>query len=324
MSFIDIYDPKKRNEIVEKHIQMRKKQKNRDNEEHEERVKLEHNRVELFKPILESNMKIHTELVDEKKKLMETLNSFKNIKIEEPEIDNEKDQSIDISDSNISNSDIINPYLQSKIDISNAGYSIRFDKINNKYTLGNKEITFDNNTITINETDYDATEGLIQLLIKKSPDTIIIHDYDIKTYKNMLLCSDALYQGFDKNIRGAKLNSDSSKKWKFIKEHILLPISGSIIPSIISTRIPAPTVFTSSISSTNSDIPSTSAKTGSSIDFLPSDPNSLIDLLRLSIGSYKAGNKDEFNKINIILDELVKMKIILKKDLKNIDANIES
>lgn len=49
-------------------IKMRKKQKNRDNEEHEELVKLEDNRVEIFKPILDSNKKIQTELKDEKKR----------------------------------------------------------------------------------------------------------------------------------------------------------------------------------------------------------------------------------------------------------------
>lgn len=55
--------------------------------------------------------------------------------------------------------------------------------------------------------------------------------------------------------------------------------------------------------------------TESSIDFLLSNVN-------LSIGSYKARNKKKYNKIHKILDELVKMKKIKKKDLNNISSNI--
>ena len=45
-------------------------------------------------------------------------------------------------------------------------------------------------------------------------------------------------------------------------------------------------------------------------------------MLQLSIGSYQAGNKNEFNKIHSILDELVKMKKIKKRELKAIYKDI--
>uniref|UniRef100_A0A1I7WHU1 Transcriptional regulator n=1 Tax=Heterorhabditis bacteriophora TaxID=37862 RepID=A0A1I7WHU1_HETBA len=59
-----------------------------------------------------------------------------------------------------------------------------------------------------------------------------------------------------------------------------------------------------------------------SIDFLPSNPNSLLEMLQLSAESYQAGNENGFNKIHRILDELLKMKEIKKHELKTIYKNI--
>lgn len=50
--------------------------------------------------------------------------------------------------------------------------------------------------------------------------------------------------------------------------------------------------------------------------------NSLIDQLRLSVASFKAGNNGEFNRINSILDELLKMKIFKERELRNVYKTI--
>ncbi|CAP38058.1 Protein CBG21153 [Caenorhabditis briggsae] len=283
-SFVEIYDPKKRNEIIEQHIQMRKKQKNKDQEEHEELEKLEENRVEIFKPILDSNKKLQEEIIDEKNKIVETLNTFKNLKMsgerslsEEKQLTIEPNKQAVSSPKTITVSNLIATYLQDDKDKSNAGYSLRYDKNNKSYTIGNKTVKFENNNIKINNVDYEATEGLMELLTKKSPNLVLISDYEKKSYQQILLCSDACYQGFDKNAPNKRLNSDPSDKWKFIREHYFTKSTSSVAEKSV---------------------------TGSSIDFLPSNVNSLIDMLRLSIGSYKAGNKNEYNKIHRILDEL--------------------
>ena len=73
-----------------------------------------------------------------------------------------------------------------------------------------------------------------------------------------------------------RLNSDASDKWRFIKNELL-----------------------------------SSTKTGSSVnvELLPSNSHSLVEMLQLSIASYQSGNKNEYNKINAILDELLKNEV---------------
>ncbi|CAO4378149.1 unnamed protein product [Caenorhabditis nigoni] len=178
-------------------------------------------------------------------------------------------------------------------DRSNAGYSIKYNKDEKKYTIGNKYISFDQNIIKVNSDEYTATEGLMELLTKKSPNLKMVSAEDTKNYQTILLCSNGLYQGFDKNSK--RYNSDASDKWAFIKANYSV------------TKTPAA---------------ASGSSQGSSITFMPSNTNSLIDSLRLSVGSYQAGNKDEYNKIHAILDKLVKQKIIKKKDSGVIYLNI--
>jgi hypothetical protein len=64
IKFIEIYDPKKRNEIVEENLRLRKKLKNRSEEQEYTQNEIEQNRVELSKPIIESNQKLQNEMIE--------------------------------------------------------------------------------------------------------------------------------------------------------------------------------------------------------------------------------------------------------------------
>uniref|UniRef100_A0A8R1ERZ2 DUF8207 domain-containing protein n=1 Tax=Caenorhabditis japonica TaxID=281687 RepID=A0A8R1ERZ2_CAEJA len=129
----------------------------------------------------------------------------------------------------------------------------------------------------------------MELLTKKSPNLRKVQSDDTENYREILVCSNALYQGFDTTSK--RYNADSSDKWKFIKDKYFVAKANTTVD-------------------------------GSSISFIPSNVDSLIDSLRLSIGSFQAGNKSEYNKIHAILDELVKQKKIKKKDLGVIYLNI--
>ncbi|CAP34047.1 Protein CBG15911 [Caenorhabditis briggsae] len=310
-SVVEINDPKRRNEIVNNFLKNRKEHKIKNLQERSDLEHVEDYRIEVFKPILESNKKLQEEIIDEKNKIVETLNNFKSPSqlsiapattptpktnrkslIKQPSVI--LPPSLPSSSSPQVVSNLIVSYLQDNSDRSNAGYSIKFNKAEKKYAIGNKDITFDQNIIKVNNEEYTATEGLMELLLKKSPDLNKVTTEDSSNYKKILLCSNALYQGFDKNSK--RYNADSSDKWAFIKSKYFV----------------AKTPTTAGTSSTS----------GSSISFIPSNTNSLIDSLRLSIGSYQAGNKDEYNKIHAMLDELVKQKVIKKKDLGVIYLNI--
>ncbi|CAP20728.1 Protein CBG24021 [Caenorhabditis briggsae] len=317
VSVVEIYDPKKRNDIVQGFLKNRKEHKIKNLQERSDLEHIEDHRIDVFKPILESNKKLQEEIIDEKNKIVETLNNFKvptQLSIapskttapstsklpilQKKSLDTiqKETPSLPSSSSNLVVSNLIVSYLQDGSDRSNAGYSIKFNKDEKKYTIGNKGITFDQNILKVNNEEYTATEGLMELLIKKSPDLKKIQSDDISNYQKILFCSNALYQGFDNTSK--KYNSDSSDKWKFIKKHYFVTKDKN-----------------------------TSTVDGSSIkpsfNFIPSDTNSLINSLRLSIASFQAGNNGEYNKINAILDELVRQKKIRKKDLGVIYLNIE-
>ena len=297
--FVEIYNPKKRNEIIQNYLQNRKEHKVKNFQERNDLENIEDHRIEVFKPILESNKKLQEEIIDEKNKIVETLNQLKPTVGLSPTIQPKAIQntpspkSLTPSRTDIVVSNLIASYLQDNSDKNNAGYSLRFDTRKKKYTIGNKDISFDNNIIKIDDSEYVATPGLLELLIKKSPNLSKLTQSDKQNYREILFCSNALYQGFDNTSK--RYNADASGKWKFIKSNY----------------------FVAKQQGQSQD-----TSTGSSIDFLPSNVDSLINSLRLSIGSYQAGNKSEFNKIHAILDELLRQKKIKKKDLPCIYLNI--
>jgi hypothetical protein len=119
-----------------------------------------------------------------------------------------------------------------------------------------------------------------------------IFEEDKEDYKRILNDTNAIYQKFDPST--GRVNSDASEKWKFI--------STVLYPNRFKKK-----------GGTLGDKNTT---------FLPSDPNSLINQLQLSIASYTAGNNGEYNKIHSILDELLKQKVITKNEYEKIIKKI--
>jgi hypothetical protein len=150
----------------------------------------------------------------------------------------------------------------------------------------------------------------MELLIKKSPNFTIISESDKKFYKQILDDSNAIYKGF--NSQSKRLNSDSSNKWEFIKNDLF-----SIAKQQFDSTNDEDNLETSILINEKNG-----SSIGQKVELLPSNPNSLLEMLQLSIASYQAGNKNEYNKINCILDELLKLKKIKKRELKTIYKSI--
>jgi hypothetical protein len=289
--FLQIDDPKKRDKIVEDFLKTRKNIKQNFEQDKRINIGFREETQKLFKPITESiteqKASILDKIEDQKKLLGHNQNViFKKLK-ELPAITESK---------HIMVSDLIKNYLSDNTpkERSNAGYSIRYDATNRQYTIGDEVIKFDDNVMEIASHRYEATEGLMELLTKKDPDMSKVYEEEKEDYKRILIDTNALYQNFDPNTK--KVNSDRSEKW-----------------NIISTVL----------------FPNKFKKSGGKLGdknttFLPSDSNSLIKQLQLSIASYTAGNNGEYNKINSILDELLKQKVITKIEYEKIIKNIFS
>ena len=188
-------------------------------------------------------------------------------------------------------SKLIQKYLSDMNKRSNAIYSIKHNPESNVFSICNSVLKFDNNFIEIAGKKYNATEGLMELLTKTDPNIEICTEKDINNYKEILEKTNGIYQNADPSSK--RFASDRSAKWV-----------------IISNKL----------------FPNTIKKSGGklNITFLPSDPRELVDQLQLSLASYRAGNNGEFNKINAILDELLKMKTITKNDFIKIHKNLFS
>jgi hypothetical protein len=289
--FFRIDDPKKREQIVNELLKNRSIIKKNNEKERQFNMGYREESEKLFKPITET---ISEQNIVHKKELNAlgdrlTSNQGKIYqKIAQiPAITGPKQIQV---------SQLIQKYLSDNNpkERSNAIYSIRYNTESNTYSIGNSFIKFDNNAMEIADKKYEATKGLMELLTKKDPDLDKCIEEDYDDYKEILLNTNAIYQNADPNTR--KLASDRSEKWKLIKEQLLSHLF---------------------------------KKTGGKLDdknitFLSSDPNSLVDQLKLSVASYNAGNNGEYNKINAILDELLKQKIITNNRYKKIHRNVFS
>lgn len=86
------------------------------------------------------------------------------------------------------------------------------------YTIGNQKIEILKNTLTIGDNKFETTNGLLELLTKKSPNWTLIKENDKQIYNHILINSNAIYQKFDSKSK--RLNSDESEKWKFIRNEL--------------------------------------------------------------------------------------------------------
>lgn len=194
MSFIKIEDPKQifelknpeyRNKVIEENLRLRKKLKEKHEQNETIQNEIDNSKVEFFKPIIDSNKKLQNDTMEVQNKIIDTL---KKLKIQEKP----KLLAIEPStDKNIIVSRLIANYLQDLSDRSLAGYSMRFDENLKTHYIGKNEITFENNKIKVADRIYNATAGLLELLLKKSPNFELVTAEDKLAYKQILLDSNA-------------------------------------------------------------------------------------------------------------------------------------
>lgn len=76
-------------------------------------------------------------------------------------------------------------------------------------------IEIDYNKLTINDNVYFATNGLLELLLKKSPNFSLYSDDDIEFYKQILDDSKSIYQVFYSSKK--RLNTKSGNIHEKVK-----------------------------------------------------------------------------------------------------------
>ena len=156
----------------------------------------------------------------------------------------------------------------------------------NNMMIGNKNVKVQDNNLKIGDEIYNGTPGLWDLITQNKP-----KDYspqDLKTYKNIMVQTNALYQNNDPTtLRGRANKSD---KWKKIQKPIWEEEEKK--------------------------------KKGSGITFLPKDIKGLWQKLKVLGAEYRAGNKTTHNELVAVLDELKRQGGITEEEYTNINLSI--
>ena len=159
--------------------------------------------------------------------------------------------------------------------------------------LGDKQFDVGrDDAIIIGDTRYVGTPGLYELIFKRIPDDAIYTKNDLKTYKSILLTTNAHRRG-----RSASKPVMGNKGYKYTA------IIGPLIRGDKRTTTTGAGVL---------DVPSGMRVTDHRVDYVHwDDPNELVDRLRLLDASRRAGNNAHDNEILSIIEELREAGLII-------------
>ncbi|XP_065682410.1 uncharacterized protein LOC136095592 [Hydra vulgaris] len=238
MSFLDIVDPKKRNEAF-KELERLKKGIYQDAVNEKLGFNdLQYDLGNLYKPIIDSQSGIKENLakLENKADLAITLSNYPAI--------------MDVPESKIvSLGTIATNYLKSAYSNKKAAdFTFGIHSKDGKLYIGKKPILISNNDITIDDKKYIGTNGLWELLTKSSPDKDIYNEDDLENYKNILKETDAIssskYPGKPRSSRSEKYNKIIKPIWGEIaiksgKGVIILPSDPNELVKMLALRIAA-------------------------------------------------------------------------------------
>jgi hypothetical protein len=165
------------------------------------------------------------------------------------------------------------------------------------FTIGTKTITFQGNELYMDDESYDATPGLMKLLTRKEYDGSA-NEYDIQSYLDIVKKSKAYRQ--NPTAQNSRPLSSQSSKWTLI---VGPWYKDTVAKSKSPDKQGQGLIDNNSVSNLPAMI----------YNFLPSDPNALVERLDLLFKSQEAGNTGNFNEIMAIIQFLYNNKHIRKR-----------
>ena len=294
MSFYEIKDRDKRDEIVKEINERRKKIYQDSKNENIYDANLQTDLTKLYKPLIESNekvlKKIAVDKVDESNLLALTY--------PEERSESASESAIESPNLRMNVGKIAFYYLSnyaSKKGICDRVFGIHTkEKQPGKMFIGKEELTIDDNDVIIGGESlqrYKGTIGLWELISRAKPDKTKITDEDMENYEKILVETKAME--YDENPNKPK--ASRSEKWQTIVSKIWEKFKSD-----------------------------TKVKKGNGVLILPSDPNALVERFTLSVAAWYAGNKGSRNEAVSICDELLRQNRINKEEYKSMMAYIDA
>ena len=320
MSFIKVKDPRKREELIRDFIETRKRIKDNFIAKKVGEIEYQTGLTKLFKPVTEMQKATAKEITEAQKATAEKFTSeLLPIKegIEElpTKLFRKVFPSLELKASDIMNlgplavNALLQAFTKNNTDLTFGLYAQK-----GKFKIGSKFVNIEDNDIKIDDIIFEGTPGFWELITSKNPNPDNYIEEDLDKYRQLLLLTNAIYQG--NNPSTNKPKSNKSPKWK----NIVKPIWEQI-------KKQKEEEYKEFEEDDDDPQPSTSGTglsvAGQGLKILPSDPNTLIDRFDLLFSSKKAGHTGVKNEIVSILDELKRQGVLKTNEYKKLNSLIK-
>ena len=293
MSFLKITDPAKRDFIVQEFLKTKKNIQHDFLSERLGDASLQQELTKLYKPITTAQTRtqkaIHENLGAIKALPASISTSLKSITLPQyPSIEVYEDAPEAPEQAVLQLGELATQYLQQYAsNKKSVDTTFGIHSENGTFYIGDKPITIDGDDVTVGNTSYKGTPGLWELLTMAKPDNAIYDSTDLDAYAEILERSNAIAQPGNPN----KPKSSRSEKYN----QIIKPLWNRMAHGA-------------------------QAATGKGIKtiILPQDPNALVEMLKLRLASFEAGNTGVRNEIVSICDELLRQGQINTDDYKKL------
>ena len=298
MAFIDIEDPKKRDEIVADYLSTVKRIQQRNEDEKAIGLAKQVDLENTFKPIIKATEK-STEAITKGLEPIkeEVLNLRENLDARDEELPRKRRRTGTEYDGYGPLARQFKSKILTRDPDVDTSFGIRFED-NGETAMGNKWVTIQGDNLIVGDQVYIGTEGLWTLITGVTEDQIgsIGQNYselDLLEYIKLVKQTNVMHRNFDPTNPHPR--SSNSWKWKYFLKNLWDQFrkhdekEGEII--------------------------------GSGIQFLPGDIKGLSTKLNLLLAEFVAGNRSSTrNEIVGILDELLRRKGISRTEYRDINT----
>ena len=300
MSFLKITDPEKRDFLVKEFLKTKQNVRQNSLVEKLGDIGLQRELTKLYKPITDSQAAIKEVTSTALQALPSALSTqlkaisfprYPSIQAETDEVPKESLIEIGL---------VAAEYLRTMASKTQTDKTFGLHDKNGSFYIGDSEVTIARDDIIVGESKFDGTPGLWELITSKNPDSEIYTRQDVDAYTTILLNTNAIV-----NPETGKVRSSSGDKYRNIIKPIYEEYLRSKRTSKPTTKAISPSL--TKVSATATLLPQ---KQGKGMMLMPSDPDTLVEMLTLRVASYKAGNTGVRNEIVDISDELRRQGII--------------
>ena len=332
MSFIKIKDPRRREELIKKLIETRKRIKDNFIARKVGESEYQTGLTKLFKPVTETQKATAKEITDAQKEAVQKImgellpirEGLQNLTIIPPiEAGEETLPAIEITKEEMEKygptaAQYLKKYLSRDPNVDKSKAGIYSDKGNLK--IGSKPLKIENDDIIIDDERFEGTPGLWKLITSENiPDISEYEAKDLYNYIFIMTNTNTAHINYDPNqkYRGGNNNKMNNLIKPFVK--VLNNKGDNALVDEINKHYGLKEE-TDEETDENDPQPSTS---GTGLKILPSDPNALLDRFDLLFSNKKAGHTGVRNEIVSILDELKRQGVINTKEYKKLNSLIK-